>query len=124
MDSGMFLPIQLAAAKALELGQEWFDEINFVYKTRRKKVFELLELLQCSFNNNQAGMFVWAKIPEQYVNSYQLSDVVLKQSNVFITPGGIFGSEGNNYIRVSLCSPEEKINEAIERIENHASKRS
>jgi len=119
MDSGMFLPVQLAAAKALGLGQEWFNEVNSVYKTRRKKVFELLQLLKCSFDNKQAGMFVWAKIPEQYENSYQLSDTILKQSNVFITPGAIFGSEGNNYIRVSLCSPEEKINEAIERIRIH-----
>jgi LL-diaminopimelate aminotransferase len=118
MDSGMFLPIQLAAAKALELGQEWFDEINSVYKARRKKVFDLLQLLQCSFESNQAGMFVWAKIPGQYKNSYQLSDNVLKQSNVFITPGAIFGSAGDNYIRVSLCSPEERINEAIERVTN------
>jgi len=117
MDSGMFLPVQLAAARALELEQEWFNEVNSVYRTRRKKVFELLQLLQCSFNNNQAGMFVWAKIPQQYENSYQLSDEVLNQSNVFITPGGIFGSEGNNHIRVSLCTPEEKIKEAIERIE-------
>ena len=124
MDSGMFLPVQLAAARALELGQEWFNEVNSVYKKRRKKVFELLQLLQCSFDNNQAGMFVWAKIPKQYESSYQLSDEVLKQSNVFITPGGIFGSEGNNYIRVSLCSPEEKIKEAIERIKNHAAKHS
>ena len=119
MDSGMFLPVQLAAAKALGLGQEWFNEVNSVYKTRRKKVFELLQLLKCSFDNKQAGMFVWAKIPEQCENSYQLSDTILKQSNVFITPGAIFGSEGNNYIRVSLCSPEEKINEAIERIRIH-----
>ena len=116
MDSGMFLPIQLAAAKALELGKEWYGEINSVYKARREKVFELLKLLRCSFDSNQAGLFVWAKSSVEYEDSYKLSDLVLKQSNVFITPGGIFGSEGDNYVRVSLCSPEEKITEAIERI--------
>jgi aspartate/methionine/tyrosine aminotransferase len=116
MDSGMFLPVQLAAARALQLGQEWFNEINSVYKARRKKVFKLLELLKCSFDESQAGMFVWAKISQQYEDGYQLSDTILKQSNVFITPGGIFGSAGKNYIRVSLCSIEEKIDEAIERI--------
>jgi len=116
MDSGMFLPVQLAAAKALTLGQDWFDSINETYKKRRKKVFKLLELLKCSFNKNQAGLFVWAKIPGDFEDSYELSDKILKQSNVFITPGGIFGNEGNKYVRVSLCSTEEKIDEAIKRI--------
>ena len=119
MDSGMFLPVQLAAVRALKLGEEWFNEINSVYTARRKEVFDLLQSLHCSFDDKQAGMFVWAKIPEQYENSYQLSDTILKMSSVFITPGGIFGSEGLNYVRVSLCNSEEKINEAIERIVHH-----
>ena len=116
MDSGMFLPVQLAAAKALELGKEWYDELNIVYTQRRKKVFELLQLLQCKFDKNQAGMFVWASIPPVYKDGYDLSDTVLKESNVFITPGGIFGSAGNNYVRVSLCTTEEKIEEAMLRV--------
>ena len=116
MDSGMFLPLQLAAAKALTLGQDWFDSINETYKKRRRKVFELLDLLKCSFNKSQAGLFVWAKIPGDFEDSYALSDKILKHSNVFITPGGIFGSEGDKYVRVSLCSTEEKIDEAIKRI--------
>lgn len=116
MDSGMFLPLQLAAAKALELGQEWHDEVNRVYKIRREKVFALLQLLNCEFDTEQAGMFVWAAIPSKYKDGYELSDWVLHQSNVFITPGGIFGSAGNSYVRVSLCSTEEKIEEAIQRI--------
>ena len=91
MDSGMFLPVQLAAAKALELGQDWYDAVNTVYARRREKVFELLELLECSFDKNQAGMFVWAAIPAIYKDGYELSDKVLYESNVFITPGGIFG---------------------------------
>jgi LL-diaminopimelate aminotransferase len=116
MDSGMFLPVQLAAAKALELDREWFDELNIVYTKRREKVFELLQMLQCTFDKNQAGMFVWASIPANYKDGYDLSDTVLKESNVFITPGGIFGSAGNKYVRVSLCTGEEKIEEAKKRI--------
>lgn len=116
MDSGMFLPVQLAAAKALGLGKDWYDSVNALYKKRREKVFELLELLQCNFSKTQAGMFVWAAIPPGYKDGFALSDEVLYNANVFITPGGIFGSAGNNYIRVSLCGSEEKITESIERI--------
>jgi LL-diaminopimelate aminotransferase len=118
MDSGMFLPLQLAAAKALELGQDWHDSVNAVYKNRRTKVFELLSLLQCSFDKTQAGMFVWASIPGSFKDGYAVSDKVLYNANVFITPGGIFGSAGNNYVRISLCAKEEKIDEAIERIKS------
>jgi LL-diaminopimelate aminotransferase len=116
MDSGMFLPVQLAAAKALSLGKEWHDEVNEVYHKRREKVAELLQLLGCSFSAKQAGMFVWAGIPAKYKNGYELSDDILYKANVFITPGGIFGNAGEKYIRVSLCSPEEKIMEATNRI--------
>ncbi len=116
MDSGMFLPLQLAAATALELDQDWYDSVNAVYKKRREKVFNLLDLLNCSYNKNQAGLFVWASIPANYKDGYELSDKVLEEANVFITPGGIFGNAGNNYVRVSLCTPEEKLDEAIDRI--------
>lgn len=116
MDSGMFLPVQLAAAKALELGHDWHDKVNLIYRKRREKVFQLLQLLNCEFDDQQAGMFVWASIPKLYKDGYELSDQVLNQSNVFITPGGIFGTAGNHYVRVSLCSTEEKIEEAIQRI--------
>lgn len=116
MDSGMFLPMQLAAVKALELGKDWFDELNKVYKERRLKVFELLTLLNCSFDETQAGMFVWAAIPAAYKDGFELSDKVLYNSNVFITPGGIFGSAGNNFIRISLCSKIDTIEKAIDRI--------
>ena len=116
MDSGMFLPLQLAAAKALQLDELWHGSVNEVYKKRQVKVFELLKLLNCKFDNMQAGMFLWAAIPEKYKDGYELSDAVLDEANVFITPGGIFGSNGDKYVRVSLCSTEEKIMEAIERI--------
>lgn len=116
MDSGMFLPVQLAAAKALTLGTEWHEEVNKIYSERREKVFELLNLLECKYSVEQAGMFVWAAIPVSYKDGYVLSDEVLYKANVFITPGGIFGSAGKKYVRVSLCSPVQKITESIERV--------
>jgi len=120
MDSGMFLPLQLAAAKALELDGNWYNSINKIYKTRREKVFELLNILKCSYSKDQAGMFVWAAVPKNYKDGYELSDEVLYQSNVFITPGGIFGSAGEKYVRVSLCCKEDIMQEAINRVKNKA----
>src|SRR5688572_19136131 len=119
MDSGMFLPIQLAAAKALALGKEWHDGLNRVYKTRREKVFELLDSLDCKYARQQAGLFVWAKINRRFKDSYGATDYILNNCNVFITPGAIFGSAGDNYIRVSLCSKEEIFEEAKQRIINN-----
>ncbi len=118
MDSGMFLPLQLAAAKALSLDKSWYDSINKIYNERRIKVFELLDLLKCVYSKDQVGMFVWAKIPSTYKDGYALSDEVLYNSNVFITPGGIFGSAGDSYVRVSLCGSIERFEEAIVRIAN------
>jgi len=116
MDSGMFLPIQLAAAKALSLGKEWYDSVNKVYKERRAKVYELLDALGCIYSKEQAGLFMWAGIPGNYKDGYALSDEVLYNSNVFITPGGIFGRAGEKYIRISLCGSIEKFEEAIQRV--------
>ena len=118
MDSGMFLPVQLAAAKALCLGKEWYDSINKIYKERKEKAFEILDLLKCTYDVSQAGMFVWAKVPSAFKDSFALSNEVLYNTNVFITPGGIFGSNGNNYVRISLCAPINKFEEAITRIKN------
>ena len=120
MDSGMFLPVQLAAAKALSLGKEWYDGINKIYAERKQKAFELLHSLNCTYDKTQAGMFVWAKVPSNFEDGYKLSDEVLYNSNVFITPGGIFGSNGNGYVRVSLCATVEKFEEALERIKLNA----
>jgi LL-diaminopimelate aminotransferase len=119
MDSGMFLPVQLAAAKALTLDKDWHDAVNKIYTARREKVFELLNLLKCSWSKEQTGMFVWASVPPDYKDGYELSDKVLYGSNVFITPGGIFGTAGDKYVRVSLCCKEENILEAINRILNN-----
>jgi len=119
MDSGMFLPLQLAAAKALTLEKDWYDEVNAVYKKRRSKAYELLDLIGCIYSKDQAGMFLWAKIPNKYRDAFELSDEILYNSRVFITPGGIFGSEGNNFLRVSLCAKEEVFENAIQRIKNN-----
>lgn len=119
MDSGMFLPVQYAAAKALELGKEWFDELNSHYKARREKVFHIMNYLQGEYDRSQVGMFVWAKVSGSFTDGYQLSDDVLEKAGVFITPGGIFGDEGKNYIRISLCSPVAKLDEAIQRIQSN-----
>ncbi|HET9825542.1 MAG TPA: aminotransferase class I/II-fold pyridoxal phosphate-dependent enzyme [Chitinophagaceae bacterium] len=116
MDSGMFLPVQLAAAKALALGKDWYEQVNSVYRQRKARVYELLDLMQCSYSKSQAGLFVWAKISERFRDCYECSDSVLRNAHVFVTPGGIFGTAGQKYIRVSLCATEEKINEAINRI--------
>jgi aspartate/methionine/tyrosine aminotransferase len=116
MDSGMFLPLQLAAVKGLALEEEWHDALNAMYKKRREKVFQLLDLLKCTYNKEQAGLFVWAKIPGTYKDGFELSDQVLNKARVFITPGNIFGSGGNGYLRASLCNSEEKIQEAINRV--------
>jgi LL-diaminopimelate aminotransferase len=116
MDSGMFLPVQHAAVEALHLGEDWYDSVNIIYAARQQKVFELLQLLDCQYDTQQTGMFVWAKIPSHYKDGYELSDKILYDCNVFITPGGIFGSQGNGYVRVSLCAEVAVFEQAILRI--------
>jgi len=116
MDSGMFLPVQLAAAKALQLDASWYQDLNKIYADRRQKVYEIMELLDCSYQQDQVGLFVWAQIPNSYINGYALSDAVLDRARVFITPGGIFGNGGDQYIRISLCATVEVLEESIQRI--------
>ena len=116
MDSGMFLPLQEAAMEALKADSTWFEKQNQIYLSRQKKVFELLDLFHCVYDSKQSGMFVWAKIPSEFSSGYVLSDKILNENAVFITPGGIFGSQGDHYIRVSLCAKEEIFQEAIDRI--------
>jgi aspartate/methionine/tyrosine aminotransferase len=120
MDSGMFLPLQEAAIEALKADSKWFEKQNDLYLSRQKKVFELLDLIECQYDPAQSGMFVWAKIPNNFSSGYELSDQILFENAVFITPGGIFGSQGNGYIRVSLCAKEEIFQEAIDRIKQHS----
>jgi aspartate/methionine/tyrosine aminotransferase len=101
----------------------WFANQNKIYLSRQKKVFELLDLVDCSYDPAQTGMFVWARVPAHVESGYALSDEVLDENAVFITPGGIFGSQGNNYVRVSLCAKEEVFQTAIDRIKNHSNGR-
>jgi LL-diaminopimelate aminotransferase len=119
MDSGMFLPLQLAAAQALSLDETWYSELNAVYAERRSLVFALLDQLGCSYSKDQVGLFVWAKIPETYADGYALSDEVLHNSKVFITPGGIFGAGGQAYVRISLCAQADVLQKALTRIKGN-----
>ena len=117
MDSGMFYPIQAAADTALALGEEWFKELNDIYYGREKQAYELLDALGCRYRKGQAGLFVWAELPEGYEgDSFAFSDEVMEKTDVFLTPGGIFGSEGNGYIRITLCCPEALLKKATEKI--------
>jgi len=109
--------MQLAAAKALSLDASWYTQLNEVYRKRREKVFQIMDLLDCEYSTAQVGLFVWAKIPATYKDSYALCDRVLDDARVFVTPGGIFGDRGNAYIRISLCANEEVLDAAIERIQ-------
>ncbi len=116
MDSGMFLPIQYAAAAALSKDEEWFFQLNAIYKQRREYVYQLLDSIGCTYSKTQNGLFVWAKIPIAYKDGFALSDALLYNCNVFITPGGIFGKNGKGYVRVSLCSNEAIIKQALNQI--------
>lgn len=120
MDSGMFKPMQLAAVEALKLDKKWFEKLNSTYKKRQQKVHHLFDILGCTYDTNAGGMFVWAKIPSNFKNGFEMTDYILEQTGVFITPGGIFGSNGDQYIRASLCSPIEILEEAIAKIEQIA----
>ena len=116
IDSGQFKPMMLAAAQALQAPKEWYDRMNKVYRQRRKIAEMIMEALNCRFDKKQSGMFLWGKIPAEYENSEVLADEILYNARVFITPGFIFGNNGNGYIRISLCCGEEKLQEALGRI--------
>lgn len=120
MDSGQFLPMQEAAATALALGDEWYAELNEEYYAREEYGYRLLDALGCTYRKGQAGLFIWAELPKEFEGDcYAFSDRVLERCGVFVTPGGIFGSEGNRYIRISLCAKREQLAEAIEAIEKN-----
>ena len=117
IDSGTFRPMQLAAAQAYRNSAEWHEEANInVYSRRRKLAEEIMTTLGCTFDSDQVGMFLWGKIPESYTDVEDLTEKVLHEARVFITPGFIFGSNGKRYIRISLCAKEGKLAEALKRI--------
>lgn len=116
VDSGMFKPMQVAAKKALYADKDWYESNNKVYRARRKYAEEIMQYLGCTFDPTQVGMFLWGKIPAEFKSSEELADKILYDCRVFLTPGFIFGSNGERYIRISLCATEEKLKEALERI--------
>ena len=116
MDSGMFLPMQMAAAEALNNPDSWYDTVNSVYKKRRKIVEEIMEILNCRYDKTQIGLFVWGRIPKNINNCEMYIEEILNKSHVFITPGFIFGRNGERYIRISLCANENRLTEAKSRL--------
>lgn len=117
IDSGMFRPLQSAAIKALACEKEWYDKVNATYRKRRRIAEKIMQALGCSYDPSQVGLFVWGRIPDEAKDAESLADEILYNAHVFVTPGFIFGSRGNRYIRISLCAPEEKMEEALHRIE-------
>ena len=116
IDSGQFRPMMKAAIEALKQGQEWYDNVNSTYAKRRLIAEEIMNTLGCHFDPKQSGLFLWGRIPNDAASSEALADDILYNARVFITPGFIFGSNGDRYIRISLCATEEKMNEALNRI--------
>jgi aspartate/methionine/tyrosine aminotransferase len=116
MDSGMFLGLQHAAAEALKNGKDWFDELNAMYQARKNVAEKILDELKCTYSNDQSGLFVWAKAPENIKDVEKWIDEILYGTKVFITPGFIFGEAGRRFIRISLCCTEEMLNQALQRI--------
>jgi aspartate/methionine/tyrosine aminotransferase len=114
IDSGMFLPLQLGAVSALSESKEWFKSLNKEYQKRRELVWILADKLNCKFSKNTAGMFVWAKISSTN-NSKKFVDKLLNEKDIFVAPGVIFGSNGEGYIRISLCNTIENIKKAIKK---------
>jgi aspartate/methionine/tyrosine aminotransferase len=117
IDSGMFRPLQLAAAEALHNEDSWHEAMNIdLYGKRRAVAEQIMDILGCTYDKNQVGMFVWGKIPAELNDVEELTEKILHEARVFITPGFIFGSNGARYIRISLCATEEKLKEALERV--------
>jgi aspartate/methionine/tyrosine aminotransferase len=119
MDSGMYKAVQLAAVKALAMEQDWFDQLNVEYRERRKLVWQIFDLLDCRYDRNTSGLFVWAKVPEYITDVESWVDQILYDARVFITPGFIFGSNGERYVRIALCSSQAILKNAFEKIDQH-----
>lgn len=117
IDSGTFRGLQLAAAEAYQNTDEWHHEANYTtYKRRRAIAEEIMTTLGCTFDKDQVGMFLWGRIPDSCKDCEELTEKVLHEARVFITPGFIFGSNGNRFVRISLCAKDAKMKEALERI--------
>ena len=118
IDSGQFKPLMLAAVKALNADAEWYQTLNEVYRSRRAVAEKIMLALGCTFAPSQRGLFLWGRIPDDVPSSEALADNILYNARVFITPGFIFGSNGNRYVRISLCATEENMRRALDRINN------
>jgi len=118
MDSGMFQGIQKGAIEALNVSDAWYSEMNMIYSERRELIWELASTLGCTYDKTATGMFVWAKLPEG-IHAMEFIDEILHQKSVFITPGDIFGSNGEGYIRFSLCVTKDNIKKAILRFKEN-----
>ena len=118
IDSGQFKPMQYAAVEALSSKKEWYDNMNRVYRSRRDLAGQIMRTLGCEYDENQVGMFLWGRIPDSAESGEAIANKVLYEANVFLTPGFIFGSRGERYIRISLCCKNETLEEALKRIEN------
>lgn len=116
IDSGQFKPMQMAAVEALKCGQEWHNSMNQTYRNRRNLAGQIMDALGCIYDEKQVGMFLWGKIPATVQSGEALANSVLYEANVFITPGFIFGSQGERYVRISLCCKEQTLQEALNRI--------
>ena len=116
MDSGMFLPIQAGAIEALNLGDDWFYELNKIYRKRRQWAYKIMDCIDCTYDKDGVGIFVWAKT--KMGDAEQLSEELLNNAGIFITPGSVFGSNGDEYLRISLCTPEKKLIRSLEKIKN------
>jgi aspartate/methionine/tyrosine aminotransferase len=118
VDSGQFRPMQSAVVEALKAGKEWYDKNNAIYRQRRVLAGCIMDALSCKYDESQVGLFLWGKISEREEGSEALANRILYENNVFITPGFIFGSVGERYIRISLCCNEKMLAEALDRIKN------
>ena len=118
VDSGQFRPMQSAVVESLKAGKEWYDNMNNIYRSRRDLAGRIMSAIGCNYNKEQVGMFLWGKIPDNNDSCEALSDKLLYNANVFITPGSIFGSAGDRYMRISLCCKKEVLEKAVKKVED------
>jgi aspartate/methionine/tyrosine aminotransferase len=116
MDSGMFQPLQAAAAVALGAPDEWYSRLNAAYSRRRVIATSIMHTLSCTYDSSQSGLFLWGRIPDNYGDAEELTEKLLHESHIFITPGSVFGNNGRRYIRISLCADEEHLEKALARV--------
>lgn len=118
MNTGSFFPQQMAAVRALQLPESWYRELNANYRSKAATAYQIMDTLGCSYEENTSGMFIWARIPSHFKSAAELSDYLLYNAGVFMAPGFIFGKNGEQYIRLSIASPQEALSRALEKIQH------